>query len=298
VRILVAEDDPVSLIRLERTLVKLGHDVVTVSNGSDAITALLETGGPLFAILDWNMPGADGVDVCRAVREREAPYVYVILLTARDRREDLVVALDSGADDYLTKPFDAAELKARLRSGVRVLELQDRLITAQEALRVEAMHDHLTGLWNRRMIVEQLGRELRRAGHEKRPLAIALADVDFFKRVNDTYGHAAGDDVLREIARRTRSVVRDYDFVGRYGGEEFLVLLPTCDDVTARHVAERIRARVAAGAVRAGDALIDVTLSLGLAWTGNAIEDASALIQIADAALYRAKAAGRNNVAE
>jgi diguanylate cyclase (GGDEF)-like protein len=298
VRILIAEDDPVSLLRLERTLVKLGHEVLAVQNGKDAIAALLQPGGPLLAILDWMMPGADGVDVCRAVRERQAPYVYVILLTGRDRREDLVVALDSGADDFLTKPFDAAELKARLRSGMRVLDLQDGLLKAQEALRVEAMHDHLTGLWNRRMIVEQLGRELHRAQHESRPLAIALADVDFFKRVNDTHGHSAGDEVLREIALRIRSVVRGYDFVGRYGGEEFLVVLPTCDAVTARHVAERIRMRVEAGPIHTGDATIDVTLSLGLAWTGSATEDAPTLIEAADAALYRAKAAGRNTVAE
>jgi two-component system, cell cycle response regulator len=296
VRILVADDDSVSRLRLQRTLVRLGHEVIAVADGPSAIDALVAPDGPPMAILDWMMPGADGLDVCRAVRQRAPQYVYVILLTARDAHDDMVEAFDSGVDDYLRKPFDASELRARLRSGDRVLALQDRLLRAQDALRVEAMHDPLTGLWNRRMIVEQLGRELHRARHDKHPLAVLVADIDHFKLVNDSHGHATGDAVLRETAQRMRAVVREYDFLGRYGGEEFLFVLPGCNEVTAREAAERVRLHVSDGLVNAGNARLPVTLSLGLSWTGAVGDESGPLINAADEALYRAKAAGRNRV--
>lgn len=297
-RILIADDDAVSRRLIERTLVRLGYDVIAVADGAGAIDVLLRPDGPRMAILDWMMPGIDGLDVCREIRQRSEPYVYLILLTARDGDEDMVTGLDSGADDFLTKPFKTGELRARLRSGARVLELQAGLIEAQEALRAQALRDHLTGLGNRRSILEQLGRELNRARHEQRPLAVAMADLDRFKSINDTLGHAAGDVVLRESAMAMLGQLRQYDFIGRYGGEEFLVVLPGCDAASARPIAERLRAIVASQPVHHETHEIPVTVSIGFSWTGAAGLDADALIDAADEALYRAKANGRNRVEE
>lgn len=281
---------------LEATLQRLGHDAVSVSDGSAALDVLLGSDGPTMAVLDWVMPGADGLAVCQAVRERSDKYVYLILLTAKDGREDMIAGLAAGADDFLTKPCHASELQARVRSGVRVLELQERLRRAEEALGGEAARDHLTGLWNRRTILDHLHRELRRAAHEHRPFAIVLADLDRFNVVNDTHGQAAGDDVLRETARRIRSATRDYDLIGRYGGEEFLLLLPGCDGPSAGDVAERVRAGIGAKAVRIGEVELVVSVSLGAAWTTSGGVGPSLIIQAADEALSKAKSLGRNRV--
>ena len=293
-RILIADDDSVSRRLLARTLEQLGHDVDVVHDGPDAITALLKPDAPRMAILDWEMPGADGLVVCRVVRQHAGPYVYVILLTGRDRREDVIAGLDSGADDFLTKPFDVMELRARLRSGGRVLELQEGLLRAQEALRVQATSDDLTGLANRRVVLEQLERELRRARHEKKPLATAMADLDGFKAINDAHGHAGGDAVLRHVARCMEIELRDYDCIGRFGGEEFLFVLPGCDETTAIIAMERVRARIAATPAHWEGRLLPVTISIGIAWTDPEGLSAAELRQGADSALYRAKADGRN----
>lgn len=297
-KILIADDDLVSRRHLEQTLVALGHEVVAVEDGLAALAALLKPDGPRIAILDWMMPGATGLEVCRLVRKQASFYVYILLLTARDRREDIVTGLDAGADDFLSKPFDPLELRARLRPGERVMALQEGLIRTQEAYRELAIHDSLTGLWNRRMILEQLGNELHRAEREGRSLGVAIADLDHFKKVNDTLGHGTGDGVLREVAKRMHSAVRDCDSVGRYGGEEFLLVLPGCDGTAALLVAERVRRRVAETAVQAGDEVVPMTVSLGLAFSRRADVEPEALIQAADEALYRAKAAGRNRVAQ
>ncbi len=296
-RILIADDDLVSRRLLERTLVSQGHEVTAVGDGLAAIAALLAPDAPKLAILDWMMPGATGLEVCRQIRTRPTPYVYVLLLTARGRREDVVTGLDAGADDFLTKPFDALELRARLRPGERIVDLQEGLIRAREELRELAIHDSLTGLWNRGMVLDQLGRELNRSRREGKALAVAIADLDHFKKVNDTFGHAAGDAVLREAAVRMRSAIRDCDFMGRYGGEEFLLVLPGCDEITGPMVAERVRSRVADDPVQAGEALLPVTTSIGLAFTQASRVGPDALVVAADEALYRAKAAGRNRVA-
>lgn len=296
-KILIAEDDVISRRLLERTLVRLGHEVVAVGNGNEAMQLLLAPDAPRLAILDWMMPGADGLAVCREVREKAVSYIYVILLSAKDRHEDMITGLDSGADDFLTKPFNAVELRARLHSGARVLDLQERLLAAQEALRIEATHDHLTGLANRRMIMHHLTRELNRARHEGRTVAVALVDLDHFKAVNDARGHAAGDAVLFETASRMRAGVRAYDFIGRYGGEEFLLVLPGADAITGHAIAERVRARVAAEPVHGGLTVpLLVSVSVGVACSSSAGLEPNALVAAADAALYRAKANGRNCV--
>jgi two-component system cell cycle response regulator len=294
-KILIADDDPVSRRRLERALAALGHQVVAVADGLAANAELLNPDGPRLAILDWMMPGADGLEVCRAVRERAAHYVYIILLSARHRQEDVVTGLNAEADDYLSKPFDVSELAARLRSGERVLGLQEDLLRAQDELRSRATHDHLTGLWNRAMILDQLARELHRAERTKKRLAVALADLDHVKGINDTYGHAVGDDVLRHAGQRITSQLRKCDYVGRYGGEEFLLVLPGCNLAGAVEVGGRVRANLAAEPLRSGELLLPVRVSLGIAaaWP---LVTAPELIKAADDALYRAKALGRDRV--
>jgi diguanylate cyclase (GGDEF)-like protein len=209
----------------------------------------------------------------------------------------MMAALDAEADDFLTKPFDSVELGARLRSGERVLGLQEQLIAAHEALRHEATHDRLTGLWNRGRILDQLGRELTRSRREHRPLSLLIADIDHFKAANDTHGHQLGDEVLREVGVRMQALCGDRDCIGRYGGEEFLIVLPGTDGTKAQEVAEKIRHAVGRDPVLALRAQVPVTISIGVASTERAEDQAAVLIHSADSALYRAKAAGRNRIA-
>jgi diguanylate cyclase (GGDEF)-like protein len=296
VKILIADDDPVTRRLVEAMLNRMGHDVMAVTGGADALSALLAADAPRLAILDWEMPDPDGLAVCRAVRSQAGEYVYLILLTSHDRREDRAAAYDAGVDDFLSKPLDVQELTSRLRSGARVLDLQARLLEAQESLRHQATHDHLTGLWNRRMILDVLARELNRSMREQRSIAVAMVDIDHFKRINDTHGHAAGDLVLQHTATRLKSALRDYDSVGRYGGEEFLLVLPGCDRSTGVDVVERIRTAIAALPVEVGTTSVAVTLSAGVTWSIGTTVEAPVVIQAADEALYRAKAGGRNRV--
>jgi diguanylate cyclase (GGDEF)-like protein len=295
VRILIADDEPVARRLLERTLQQLGHQVAVVSNGADALTRLLAPDGPRMAILDWMMPGTDGLGVCRAVRQRPTPYVYVILLTSRDRPEDIVEGLEAGADDFLSKPFDVGQLRARLRSGERVLTLEANLLEAQAALKHQATHDRLTGLWNRGMVVDHLERTLSQAEREGKTVSVAMGDLDSFKAVNDQHGHGTGDAVLVEVTRRMRSVLRKYDALGRYGGEEFLLVVGG-DESLARKLAERVRVAVGSEPVRDGALSLPVTVSFGVASTAATGFDADRLIEAADRALYRAKEGGRNRI--
>ena len=295
VKILIADDDAISRRLLEVTVKRLGHEPVVVTNGTEAQEVLLGPDGPRLAILDWMMPGADGLTVCRALRQRPVPYVYVVLLTARDRPADRMAALEADVDDFLTKPLDVTELRARLRSGERLLTLQETLLQAQAELRDQASHDHLTGLWNRRMILSHLTAEMSRSRRGGKPIAVMLADLDHFKAVNDTYGHPAGDALLREATVRIRSALRAYDAIGRYGGEEFLIVLPDTSTDAALIVAERARACVAAP-MEVGGVSMPLSVSLGVASTGPALYETDGLIQAADEALYRAKASGRNRV--
>ncbi|MEO7192467.1 MAG: diguanylate cyclase [Vicinamibacterales bacterium] len=297
-RILIADDDPITRRLLKGTLEPLGHEVVSVTNGTDALEGLLRDGAPQLAVLDWMMPGADGLTVCRTMRARpdSAPYVYIILLTAKVGKADMVEALDAGADDFLMKPFDAMELRVRLHSGERVLNFQKRLIEAKEALRYQATHDNLTGLWNRGLVLETLDQQLSRARRSNDPLTIAMADLDHFKLTNDTYGHAAGDAVLLEAAQRIKHQVREGDLVGRYGGEEFLLVLPSTDAHQALQVADRVRAAISGTPMRLPNVAVSITASFGLASTADIGYDATALLQAADTALYEAKALGRDRV--
>jgi len=303
VKILVAEDDPVSRRLLEVTLSKWGYEVVTCADGQAAWEALKAPDAPQLAILDWMMPLLDGLQVCRNVRnpaERPAePYVYIILLTAKSQKTDMVTGLEAGADDYLTKPFDAQELRMRLRAGWRILDLLDELVRAREILREQARKNSLTQLCTRATVLELLMHELDRSQRDSAdrdaPVSVVLADLDHFKHINDTYGHLAGDAVLRETAHRMRDAIRPYDSIGRYGGEEFLLVLSNCDTIGAAAIAERLLQAVRKDTIVLAEATVSVTLSAGVATSG-VIQDPEALVGAADAALYRAKRGGRNRV--
>ena len=294
--ILIADDDAISRRSLQAALVRLGHEVVAFEDGAGALAALTEADGPRLAILDWMMPGMDGLTVCQTVRQRPGPYTYVILLTSRDLRADMIEGLDAGADDFLTKPFNVVELRARLRPGERIIALQDDLIRTQQALHHQATHDRLTGLWNRARVLDELTREASRSQREKASVAVVLADIDHFKRINDVHGHAAGDAVLQHVGRVMQSSLRTSDAIGRYGGEEFLFVLPRADNDGGREVAERVRAAVETAVVSCASVDLRVTVSLGVASSAASGFDAATHVQAADEALYRAKAQGRNCV--
>jgi diguanylate cyclase (GGDEF)-like protein len=297
-KILIADDEALSRRLLEKTLERAGYEVVAVENGGAAVRQLCQTDGPRLALLDWVMPELDGPGVCREVRrQQDESYVYMVLLTSKESKEDIVTGLESGADDYLTKPFNVDELKARLRTGERILHLEGRLVEAREMMRFKATHDALTSIWNRGVIMDLLGRELMRSQRESGCTIVLLGDVDHFKSVNDTHGHLVGDEVLREISRRLLLSIRSYDFVGRYGGEEFLLVLNNCKPQFAEARAEEIRKIVGNRPVQTLAGPLNITMSFGLllsdAWGERPVEE---LLHEVDAALYAAKAGGRNCV--
>lgn len=297
-KVLIAENEAVSRKALEAMLIEYGYEVVVTCNGKEAWQVLQSPDAPKLAILDWMMPEMDGTEVCLAVRQRGSdPYVYILLLTAKDQTEDIVKGLESGADDYIAKPFNASELKVRISTGQRIIELQEELIAAREALREQATHDTLTGAWNRRAICEMLEMELARSQRTGNAVAVLMADIDHFKHINDTYGHLAGDVVLQEIVKRMQDSLRKYSGVGRYGGEEFLVLLQGCDLSLSAQIAESLRLKVGSKLVETPEGPVTVTMSFGVASVvpGNGVS-AKSLISAADAALYRAKQKGRNRV--
>ena len=296
VHVLVAEDDASSRFRLQTALRSWGYEVTSVVDGRQAIAELSRSGGPSLAVLDWSMPEADGLEVCRAIRKRpDGEYVYAILLTSHDRDEDVIAGFDAGADDYVTKPFNAKELRARVRSGARIVKLQHQLVAAREELRERAMYDPLTGLLTRGAFFEIGEHEGARARRSRTPMSIVMADIDHFKSINDRFGHPGGDEVLREVARRLLATFRKEDAVGRYGGEEFVALAVGCDGDDALRLAERFRQAVSGLPFMIGSEHLDVTTSVGVA-TGTAGEAVDALVRAADEALYRAKAGGRNQV--
>ena len=296
-RILIADDDLTSRTVLAGLLKKEGYEVRAAVNGIEAWQALRQPDAPELVILDWMMPGMDGPEVVRRVRalETEKP-PYILLLTTRDQKADIISGLEAGANGYLTKPFDPGELRARVAVGRRLVELQGALIASREALLHQATHDALTGLPNRRSILEKLDQELARASRSGDGLAVGMCDIDHFKQVNDTHGHQTGDDVLRGFAGILRESLRPYDSAGRIGGEEFLVIAPMPAGSDSASVFDRLAARIAKSQIPTRSGVLSVTVSIGVACampgsTGDQMQDR------ADAALYRAKSAGRNRVA-
>jgi two-component system, cell cycle response regulator len=299
VKILVADDDPVSRRMMERMLQRGGYEVITAQNGRQAAHELSRVGGPRLALIDWMMPELDGPSLCRELRSRQNDsYVYILLLTSKQSGEEIVEGLEAGADDYLTKPCHAAELKARLHTGQRILQLEDKLVEAREEMRFQATHDALTSLWDRGAILALLRSELSRSIREHLPVSLLLCDVDHFKQINDAYGHQAGDDVLQEVSTRLLDAVRSHDAVGRYGGEEFLIVLGGCDSEHLKDRAEQVRIAVNGSPLFTKCGSISVSVSVG-ATTVRSWDPSipiETLLKHADDALYQAKAAGRNQV--
>jgi diguanylate cyclase (GGDEF)-like protein len=290
-KILIADDDPTSLLFLEDMLTEWGYEVTMAVDGAQAARLLADPDGPLLAILDWMMPGMDGIDVCRTIRDSISErYIYMIMLTSRTETEYIVAAMNAGADDYIAKPFNCEEMQVRVRAGRRIAELED-------TLRFRATRDALTNVYNRGAIIDVLEKEVARQGRSQQAVSIIFCDLDHFKNVNDTLGHQAGDDVLREVTRRMTGVLRPYDSFGRYGGEEMLCVLPDCEMAGALEVAERMRAAVAASVVVTAYGEVAITVSIGVAtMSRDAASSLPELLRRADNALYRAKQNGRNCV--
>lgn len=296
-KILVADDDTISRSMMRRLLTQCGYEVQSASDGFEAVRRLSEDEGPRLLLLDWMMPGLNGPEVCRAIRTkaREA-YVYIVLLTSKDSKDDLIAGLEAGADDYLTKPCHLEELKARLRTGERILQLENSLVKAREEMRFRATHDSLTHLLNRPAILHRLDTELERVRRQEIEFAVLLCDVDHFKSVNDTYGHPVGDDVLRQIAHRLKAAVRANDGVGRIGGEEFLLLLHGCTEQGLDALAASICDQIRSAPVLTSVGPLRMSISAGALQISihDVIVSTDHLLHTVDLALYQAKARGRD----
>ena len=292
--IVVADDSPTIRAVLCSGLRQAGYDVREAADGEQALERIREL-RPQLALLDIEMPGMDGREVLRrAKQDPETARIPIIFLTARVEAADVVSSLAEGAYDYLRKPVEQTELIARVHAALRTKQLEDELLRRNEELDRLASTDHLTGVYNRRVMGEELTRQVARAKRHGRPFAVVVLDVDHFKAVNDTHGHEAGDAVLVTLTRRVQTRLRAGDLIGRWGGEEFLVVAPEIGLDGAMTLAEDLRATVAAEPVEASGTTIDVTVSAGVAtW---ADETEAEIVGRADTALYEAKAAGRNRV--
>jgi two-component system, cell cycle response regulator len=300
--ILVVDDDIVSRRVVQKHLEKAGFDVVTVANGQEALGLFDRQFFPIV-LTDWMMPGIDGPQLCRLIREKKTDsYVFIILVTARDSKTDIVSGLESGADDYLTKPIHPAEMVARVNTGIRILKLEQSLKKANEEIRILSITDPLTGCFNRGYLNDRLSHEINRSMRYSHPLSVVLTDIDHFKKVNDTYGHQAGDEVLKIFARCIQKEIRKkIDWVARYGGEEFLIVLPETTNLGAFSVAERLRKNLAEKKIAVAQGELSITASFGGACAAfqNITMDEMTLehlINLADEQLYRSKNAGRNRI--
>jgi len=295
--ILLAEDSAFYRRMIAKHLHEWGFDFVDARDGKEAWKVLVQQDGPKLALLDWVLPEIEGIEICRRLRSRPegAPYTYTVLLTAKNQKQEMLEAMDAGADDFLAKPFDPAELKARLLAGKRIVELQQKLVSTNDALHFAASHDFLTRVWNRGEILAFLRREMVRSRRSTTPLGVILVDVDNFKQINDKLGHQAGDRVLVELAGRFSKNLREYDGVGRYGGEEFLLIVPGCDLAITTRRANEIRVLVSSEPVVSDSIATPITVSMGVA-LAEPSETVESLLHRADTALYLAKRNGRNRV--
>jgi two-component system cell cycle response regulator len=299
--VLIVDDDDLVLARLKELVAAAGYDVHTAAGGAEALISLKERPTSIV-IMDLNMPGMDGLELCRQIRQRSWPgYIYIVLLTARDKEEDVLAGLDAGADDYLSKRTSAAHFVARLRTAKRILSLEYWLKSALEKKRELAMTDPLTGIYNRRYFIRHLSRELKRAQRFGGDVSLLLLDVDHFKRVNDTYGHVTGDIVLKKLTRQISDCLqRATDWCARLGGEEFAIVLEGTDIAGASACAEKVRRAVANSCVETPAGAIHITVSIGVsgldASANRASTTAQSLLDQADRSLYSSKASGRNRV--
>lgn len=295
--ILVAEDDPVARNLLERRLGEWGYQVYRAENGQQAWD-LLRRPEIRIALLDWMMPDIEGPELCQRLRQsKKQRYTYLILLTARDSSFDIIQGLEAGADDYMTKPINLMELRARLQTARRIINLEDNLIKAKRKLTRLASTDSLTRAWNRRTIFGFLAEELNRFRREGRPFGVLMIDIDHFKEINDRYGHPAGDAVLKQLVTLVRNNLRNYDRVARYGGDELMLLLPGSKAKATEVIASRVLERVRQHRFNIGPRIsIPVTISVGGATVTSSQDKAEIIIRAADRALYLAKKQGRDRV--
>lgn len=292
-KVLIAEDEVVSRRALEKSIKDWGYETIIAKNGKEA-WKVIKKDDIRLAILDWMMPGMNGVELCRKIRqelqEEKSKYIYIILLTGRDQQGDIITGLSAGADDYITKPYSYLELKVRLQNGERIIELEDNRLEL-------ASYDSLTKLWNRNKILEFFKEELERCRRENQSTGLIMVDIDLFKRVNDNYGHFIGDRVLIEVSRRLKKSIRKYDKIGRYGGDEMLIVLPDCSQVNVKKIAERLRQGVSEEKIETGKVSLKVTISAGGTSSDiSSLASGDDLIQISDLAMYSAKKKGRNCV--
>jgi len=299
--ILIAEDNAVSRKLMEMTLRQAGYEVVSAANGREAFKIFKERFFPIV-LTDWGMPEMDGLELCRAIRENPGEgYVFIFLITGRDSKKDIIVGLEAGADDYLTKPFDRSELIARLKTALRILKLEKSLKDAYEKIRLLSITDKLTGCYNRTYMDEYLSKEIIRATRYRRPISLVMTDIDHFKRINDSYGHQAGDLILKNFISWIKESLRnDVDWVARYGGEEFLIVLPETGFESAMSSAERLRKGVSESVTSYDEKDIRITASFGVVGFEPSAENGTfpyeSIIDEADKSLYQAKNEGRNRV--
>lgn len=300
VKLLLAEDEPLQVKILERVLSRAGYVVETVTGGEEALARVLE-GTFHFLLTDWDMPGMDGATLCRRVRQAKLPhYLYILMLTGHTTEADLVAGFDAGVDDYVRKPAHEAELLARVKAGCRLIQSERSLSVALAQVLRLSITDPLLGIYIRRYLDEQLPREIERAHRYGHSVAVVMADLDSFKTINDTHGHAVGDEILRGFTMRARASIRQSsDWIARYGGEEFVFVLPETPLAEAAQVAEKIRSECAAAPMMTATGEHRITASFGVAATPMAAEVslcADTLLRYADDALYKAKRGGRNCV--
>jgi len=295
-KVLIAEDDYTSRIILESVLRKWGFAPIMACNGREAWDVMQSPDAPGLAILDWQMPEMNGIEVCRKIREiKTADPPHLIILTSKDEKKDIVKALEAGANDFISKPYDNDELRARLNVGRRMVELQSALGDAYKAIEHKAMHDPLTDIYNRRAILELLEKELARADREKTGLSLGLCDLDYFKQVNDIHGHQTGDEVLIAFTGFVQDKLRLNDHLGRYGGEEFLIVASGAAHIKEKPLFDRICDHVRKSKIILEEKEISITVSIGVVqYTG--AQDMDTLLAAADKALYRAKKIGRDCV--
>jgi two-component system, cell cycle response regulator len=297
VRILIAEDDFNNRCVLVALLKKAGHEPVETVNGAEALQVLQQPEAPRLAILDWVMPQMNGLEVLQRIRAHPTDLPpYILMLTNKRDTTEIIAGLDAGANDYLTKPFKAGELRARVEVGRRMVEMHDELVKSRDALAQQVNSDPLTGMLNRRAILDLLHKELSHAGRHGDMLSVGICDIDHFKTINDTYGHQTGDDVLCELARIMSACCREYDSVGRIGGEEFLIIAPMKDGtMECDSLFNRLCATVAGStlATRSGSLSVTVSIGVTIATGSSAVGD---ILSAADSAMYNAKAGGRNRV--
>jgi len=295
-KVLIAEDDMTSRIILDSVLKKWGLTPVLTCNGKEAWEVMQSKEAPRLAVLDWQMPEMNGIEVCQKIREIDtSDPPYLILLTSKDEKKDIVKGLQAGANDFISKPYDNKELQARINVGQRMVKLQFELGNAYRALKHEAMHDPLTNIFNRRAIIDLLEKEIARAKREKTGLCVGVCDLDYFKKVNDTYGHQIGDEVLIAFTRFVSDKLRLNDHVGRIGGEEFLIVASGYKDLQKDALFERLCEYVRKSEITTEKGSISITVSIGVA-RYKGVENVDGLVAAADTALYHAKKTGRDRV--